>query len=167
MKKISESIKKELRIPFGKVYLSAEKAAKDYPNCRIIAVGDQSVLSFLRAGVKPYISVFDFKTLRKRIPKRDIEYLKKTFPDLKTIRNLPSTVSRRLMHVVPLFLRSGGALRVYGEEDLTALVFMYFATEDMIVVYGQRNHGLIIAEPQKIRKRVEDLIDKILPSFFP
>lgn len=167
MKKISESIKTELRKPFGKVYLSANQIMKDYPRYKIIAVGDQSVLSFLRSGTKPYVSVFDFKTLRKRIPKRDEEYLKKAFPKFKTLRNIPSTVSRRLLHVVPLFLRSGGALRVYGEEDLIALVFLYFASKDTIVVYGQKDKGMIAADPQKNRNKVEILIDKIIPNLFP
>lgn len=167
MKKISESIKKELREPFGKIYLSAEDIMQNHSNLKIVAVGDQTVLSFLRIGVKPHVSVFDFKTLRKRIPKKDIEYLKKTFPNLKVLRNIQSTVSRRLMQVAPLFLRSGGSLRVYGEEDLTALVFIYFANRDTIVVYGQYEKGLIVVEPYKCKKRVEDLMDKILPSFFP
>ncbi|MDD5022959.1 MAG: DUF359 domain-containing protein [Candidatus ainarchaeum sp.] len=167
MKKICEDLKEELRTPFGKSYLSVEKIIEDYPKHKIIAVGDQSVLSFLRAGVKPYVAVFDFKTLRKKIPKRDEEYLKKSFLDIKTIRNLPSTVSRRLVHIVPLFLRSGGALRVYGEEDLTALIFLYFAVEGMVVAYGQKDKGIIIADPIINRKRVEELVDKIIPGLFP
>ena len=79
MKKISSSLKKELRKPFGKIYSSAEDLINDYPRLKIIAVGDQSVLSILRTGKTPYVSVFDFKTLRKRIPQRDKEFLKKPF----------------------------------------------------------------------------------------
>ena len=167
MKKISESIKQQLRVPLGPAYTSIDGIIKNYPQKKIIAVGDQSVLAFLRAGIKPYVSVFDFKTLRKRIPQRDQEFLKKTFKDLKILRNLPSTVSRRLLHVVPLYVRTGGALRVYGEEDLVALVFMYFANSDEIVVYGQKNKGMIVVEPYKIRKKVDDLMDKIIPDLFP
>ncbi len=166
MKKISESLKKQLRIPLGKLYQSAQDILDVHPRMKIVAVGDQSVLSFLRLGKKPYISVFDFKTLRKRIPKRDVEYLKKSFPNLKTIRNLPSTVSRRILHVAPLFLRNGGALRVFGEEDLIALVFMYFGDSSMIVVYGQPHKGLVVVEPYKNRKMIEELLDKALPNLY-
>ncbi|MFA5049630.1 MAG: DUF359 domain-containing protein [Candidatus Micrarchaeia archaeon] len=167
MKRISEAVKEELRKPFGKAYISPERIISDYPSKKIIAVGDQTVLSFLRIGKKPFISVFDFKSLRKRIPSKDIEYLKKNFSNYKTIRNIPSTVSKRLIHVAPLFLKNGGALRVYGEEDLIALVFLYFANEEFIVVYGQKNKGMIAAETSKNRSRVDNLIDKIIPDLFP
>jgi len=167
MSKITKEIKEDLRKPFGDIYSSVEDIINDYPNHKIIAVGDRTVLSFLRANKKPYISVFDFKNLRKRIAKHDIEYLKKSFPDLKSLRNLPSTVSKRLIFVAPLFLKSGGAMRVYGEEDLVALVFLYFADESYIIVYGQRDRGLVVANPQINRKRVNDLMDKIIPGFFP
>ncbi len=167
MKKISESLKEELRAPFGKAYSDPNKIISDYPSKKIVAVGDQTVLSFLRIGKKPFISVFDFKSLRKRIPSKDIEYIKKNFPNYKTIRNIPSTVSKRLINVAPLFLKNGGALRVYGEEDLIALVFLYFANDEFLIIYGQKNKGIIAAEPEKNKKRVDDLIDKIIPDLFP
>jgi uncharacterized protein (UPF0218 family) len=66
-----------------------------------------------------------------------------------------------------MFLKSGGALRVFGEEDLVALIFMYFAEKGTIVVYGQKGLGMIVFDPEKGRARVEKLIDQILPDLYP
>ena len=71
------------------------------------------------------------------------------------------------MQVVPLFLKSGGALRVYGEEDMIALVFLYFAGDEFLIVYGRKGKGLIAVEPGKNRKRVDQIMDKIIPDLFP
>ena len=167
MKKLTEEIKEELRVPFGEAYTSALELLNNYPNKKIVAVGDQTVLEFLRVNIVPYVSVFDFKTLRKRIPKKDEGSLKKMFPNPTTLRNLPSTVSKRLLIIAPMFLKSGGALRVFGEEDLVALIFMYFAEKGTIVVYGQKGLGMIVFDPEKGRTRVERILDQILPDFYP
>ena len=158
---VPEEIKKQLKDPLGKVYITVTDILKDYPEHKIVAVGDQSVLAFLDKGKKPFISVFDFRTLRKGIEESEQNILEDNFPNPLVVANEPSTLSEELFKVVPKILEKGGALRIEGEEDLTALVFLYFAEGDILIVYGQPKEGLVVVEPNKIKDKIRKMIETI------
>ncbi|MBN2478448.1 DUF359 domain-containing protein [Candidatus Micrarchaeota archaeon] len=162
--RVSEKIRKKLRKPLGKLYPSAGSLASKNPAKEIIAVGDQSVLAFLNEGTIPFVSVFDMKSMRKPISAENRKILGTVFPNPVKIRNPKSTISKKLIEFIPSLVESGGALRISGEEDLSALVFIKCAKKNQLVVYGQPGKGLIAVDPSKTRKKAEKILLEISRS---
>jgi len=144
---IADSARKRLKKPLGRVYASGGPIARLARANRIISVGDACTLALLDAGVRPFLAVFDLKCMRRKMDGRSIKRLLAEFPKQRTYRNPAGTLSGRLVGDAPMLLAKGGAVRIIGEEDLTALAFIMAAGRKDVIVYGQPGKGMVAVRP--------------------
>ncbi|MCK4319359.1 DUF359 domain-containing protein [Candidatus Micrarchaeota archaeon] len=158
MLKLPDNLRKELRKPFGKF-------VKDFSKLKgkkIFAIGDETVLVLLKNNIIPYVSVFDFKIMRKPVTEKQKKTLLSVFKNPLTLRNPAGTISHEALPMVEKMMMNGGAVLVDGEEDLLALLFIYLLKEG-VVLYGQPKEGMVMVEPsEKTRKKALSILEKML-----
>lgn len=166
---VPEDIKKELKKPLGRIGNAGElpALAKKF---KIIAVGDISVIACIDAGVKPFISVFDFRYMRKELDEHRKRVLHEAFPGFSIADNPAGEITASFVKAAESIIKKkgGGAILVRGEEDLTALVFIALAGKNSLIIYGQPNEGLVFVEPGKnseSRKKAKEILKKLGFSF--
>ncbi len=159
--KLPPAVLEKLKKPMGKMHVSFEQLIKMNKTHKIIAVGDICVLSLLALGIRPHLAVFDYKYMRKELPEMMINVLEREFRDMIIISNKAGTISDILIKKSKELIEKGGAVRIKGEEDLTALPFIRDAPAHMIIVYGQPHEGMVIVKPdKKIKKFTNEILNK-------
>jgi len=159
MVKISAKAKKELKKPLGKTYKSYERIVKLSKDHKVVAIGDICALALLSMGIRPFVAVFDYKVMRKPVNKVQKTILSREFKKAKKYKNPAGTVSDKLLKDAKTIMKKGGAVRIQGEEDLTALVFIKHAGKNTIIVYGQPHEGLVLVKPTNaLKKKVEKML---------
>ena len=160
---VPESIKVELKKPLGNLidYSKLQAIAKKY---KIISVGDISTLICIHNSVHPHIAVFDFHYMRQTLDRDKEKQLEKYFKKARSykLRNPPGTIAMESIPTAESMLKSGGILKVDGEEDLLALVFIALAEKDMVVIYGQPNEGLVLVKPNSpAKKKAKEILERL------
>ncbi len=143
--RISGKLEAMLKKPLGKVVPFA-KAQVLVRGKRIIAVGDETVFKFLEAGTVPFVSVFDFKTLRVPVRNEVESRIGEAYPAPIRIEKPAGELNPEMFGVAREMLKKGGGLLVIGEEDLFALPFALLISEGEAVVYGQPGKGCVVLE---------------------
>lgn len=154
----------EVRKPFGKllsgsaVIEAARKAARP-----LVSVGDQCAIDLIDAGIAPDILIFDFKIKREEIP---VEMKKKLAPHAKAafvVLSGAGAISEELEIAVKRVLDDGkGAVLVFGEDDLSALLVMARAKQGTLI-YGQPNEGAVLVQlgEGEAQKRAKAVLAKM------
>jgi len=159
MPEISEKSRLRLKKPLGKLFKRVRELKLSKAKHRIISIGDMITLEILDAGIRPHLAVFDFKCKRKKLSNKGISKLRKAFPRQKRYRNPAGTVCDQLISDASLLIKKGGAVRIIGEEDLTALAFIRKAGKRDIVLYGQPNKGIVLVKAnKKILKKIDEFL---------
>jgi len=158
---VPEEIKNQLKEPLGRIGDPGELRTLSRM-FRIISVGDISTLHCLEEGVVPFIAVFDFVYMRKPLDERRRKKLMMAFPKFVRVSNPPGTISQELVSLASSLIEKGGAIKVDGEEDLTALVFIALADSRTAIIYGQPDAGLVFVEPNEETKNKAKAILKEL-----
>ncbi len=153
---IPPAVKEQLKRPLGRLQTDFWLVKRLSRSRRIIAIGDVCTLSLLAMGIRPHLAVFDHLFMRHRLDPGMVKILKLHFPKQARYRNPAGTLSEKLLREAPALLRRGGAVRIDGEEDLTALAFIRSAGKEDVIVYGQPNSGMVVVVPDKrIKKKIE------------
>jgi GTP-dependent dephospho-CoA kinase len=157
---VPESLKMELKMPLGDLMQMPEFLSR-YRSKKIVAVGDVIAASLLENGITPFIAVYDFRSMRKKVG--DIRArIKEAFPEFSSAKNPAGTITEELKDKAQRILLSGGALFVEGEEDLAALVFMRICPKGCIIAYGQPAEGIVAVEcGPKSREKAEAIFGKM------
>ncbi len=158
MVKINQKMRVFLQKPVGKLYKNIENAKNEIANKRIIAVGDVVTLKLISKKIMPHLSVFDYQSKRKKLAKKYIVKLKKYFPKALPYVNTPGTISSKLIKDAKKLIEKGGGIRIIGEEDLTAIAFILAGSKKDRIIYGQPNKGIVIVQPNKIKKKLKKLL---------
>ncbi|MCP4647422.1 MAG: DUF359 domain-containing protein [bacterium] len=160
MAQISERLRERLKKPLGKV-VPFNEAAEMLKGRRVIAVGDEVAFNFLERGELPFVSVFDFNTLRVPVEARVRGKLKEFYPHPEETEKPAGELDGKMFQIAKRLLKTGGALYVKGEEDLFALPFALLI-EDEIVVYGQPGKGCVILEKGSFEKEaLEEMVKEM------
>ncbi|NYZ76611.1 DUF359 domain-containing protein [Candidatus Micrarchaeota archaeon] len=156
MRKLQETLRPELRRPFGKVVNNDEllRAIKDRKGL-LISVGDECSYLLIKAGVNPDVVVYDLRIRRKDVI-GDIRDVLGKFNDGEVIvHNQAGVIMDELIESVKDALEKGrGKIFVKGEEDLATLVVMMYAPNGSLIVYGQPDEGAVLVEEnEEVRNR--------------
>jgi hypothetical protein len=148
MRKLPESLREELRRPFGRVVSNDElvKALKNRKGL-LITVGDDCSYKLVKNGINPDIVIYDLRIKRKDVIGEVRDVLGKFDDGEIIVHNQPSVIMDELIESVKDVLEKGqGKILVRGEEDLAALVVMMYAPNGAVVVYGQPDEGAVLVE---------------------
>jgi hypothetical protein len=156
MRRLQETLRLELRRPFGKVVNSDEllEAIRGRKGL-LISVGDECSYLLIKAGVNPDVVVYDLRIKRKDVIGKIRDVLG-TFNDGEVIvHNEAGVIMDELVESVKDSLEKGrGKILVKGEEDLAALVVMMYAPDGAFIVYGQPDEGAVLVEEnEEVRNR--------------
>ncbi|MFN7991697.1 MAG: DUF359 domain-containing protein [Candidatus Micrarchaeia archaeon] len=153
---IPEEVRAELKKPLGALVTDLSMAKRLAGSHRIISIGDVCTIGLIELGMTPHLAVFDHLSMRRPLDPAGIAILRREFPIQKRYRNPAGTLSKRLLADAKKLIAEGGAVRVIGEEDLTALAFIRNAGNGDIVIYGQPKKGIVIVRPDEgIRKKID------------
>ncbi|MBN2121689.1 DUF359 domain-containing protein [Candidatus Micrarchaeota archaeon] len=150
-----------LKKPLGKL-VPFESALSIVRGKKVIAIGDEVVFNFLEAGVVPFVSVFDFRTLRAPVRGAVEKRISGEYPAPMRMEKEAGELSMEMFVAARSLLKRGGALLVMGEEDLFALPFAMII-EDEAVVYGQPGEGCVVVSKDNFggREKLEKEVKKM------
>lgn len=161
--KLPENLREQLKIPLGKLILekdtSKENILKNIPeNWLIITVGDATTEKMINFGLEPFLQIIDGQEKRvKRDPpssSQNITNLSCTNPAGEITPQSISAIKQACKSTTPT------RITVIGEEDLLVLPVCIYAPEKSVIMYGQPNEGLVIAQiNSEIRNKTKKLLD--------
>lgn len=158
--------------PFGEILLfekAAERLRERKAQTRsftLIAVGDQTVVNLLKAGLSPDNAVYDGICQRKEVPREWISLIRDAaVREGGSVRapNMPGTINPRMEARVRDVLGIGGGwVEIEGEDDLCSLVVMAYASIGSVLLYGQPNAGVVWVEiDEKRQEEAQELLKEI------
>ncbi|WP_423792031.1 GTP-dependent dephospho-CoA kinase family protein [Methanocaldococcus indicus] len=155
MLKLPNSLREELKKPFGDVY-------RDIPllNGDIITVGDVVTKTLIEKNIIPKLAIIDFKT-KRNIPIK----INHKFDKVYYIKNPPGYISDEAIEKVKYLSNKSiknYAIVVDGEEDLLTLIVIKYFPEGDYVLYGLPDEGVVV---MKIDKNIKNKVDNILKKF--
>ena len=159
---LPENLRNELKIPLGKLIQNNSSKKEDYirkiySEKVVITVGDATSELLLQMGLIPLLHIIDGQEKRE---KRSLPLANAINTEL-TVKNNPGEISAESFNLVKNIFNEKPPIRlvVDGEEDLLVLPVCLFAPSNSVVMYGQPNEGLVIAE---ITSEVRDKVQKIV-----
>ena len=159
---LPENLRNELKIPLGKLIKNNSSEKEDYikkiySEKVVITVGDATSELLLQMGLIPLLHIIDGQEKRE---KRSLPLADAINTEL-SVKNNPGEISVESFNLVKNIFEEKPPIRlvVDGEEDLLVLPVCLFAPKNSVVMYGQPNEGLVIAE---ITNEVRDKVQKIV-----
>ena len=162
---LPENLRNELKIPLGELILnsSSEKENHIRSVCSekvVITVGDATSELLLAMGLTPLLHIVDGQEKRERrsLPLADLINTE------LTVKNNPGEISSDSFNLIKTIFEQKPPIRllVDGEEDLLVLPVCLFAPENSVVMYGQPNEGLVIAEiTDEVREKVQKIVNQM------
>ncbi|MFH1222428.1 MAG: DUF359 domain-containing protein [Candidatus Micrarchaeota archaeon] len=152
----SDDLKRQLKRPLGR-FTTVEKAAAT--GRKLIAIGDETTINVLKAGLKPHLAVCDSRVKRKKLEKKKQLFIRKSLKLVGRYKNPPGTLSTAILSSAKKHLKRGGLILIDGEEDLTALAYVLYGSSSHLILYGQPDEGLVAVKPEKeIKKKIRKLL---------
>lgn len=171
--RVNDSIRKELRKPFGELYpgnendyLQAGKLVvaslrKEQP-IFVICVGDIVTGTLQQCGFEPNMSIIDFRTRRVYRP----ELLHSAVHRLGPVHNSAGTLSQEAGLLVAETIRLAAEtmqhhqIIIHGEEDLLALPAIMLAPLGSAVLYGQFDQGIVVTRvTEEIKAKARTILE--------
>jgi uncharacterized protein (UPF0218 family) len=150
---LPQEMRKELSRQYQPLVTSEAVASKS-EHSAIVAVGDMVCYTLVSSGVIPKISVFDFKTERRRVPDAWADALLSIPGAQLNVRSPPGCLSLEMWNALRLAWEFPGRTKmiVDGEEDLAGLASIYMM-KGALVVYGLPGIGMTAVESNEDSRR--------------
>ena len=168
---LPESLRNELKIPLGELIKNSNPdkerlVRKAYDEKLVIAVGDATSQLLLDMGLIPFLHIIDGQEKRQKrstplpVEPEDIEICTEI-----PVKNNAGEISDESFNLIKYIFEDRKTpirLLVDGEEDLLVLPVCLFAPENSVVMYGQPNEGLVIAEiTDEVREKVQKIVNQM------
>jgi hypothetical protein len=134
---------------------------KEKPS-RTISVGDTVSKNLVKNHMFPQLSIVDNRAMRKRVHPISLAAENTIY-----VRNPPGTITEEALLAIQDAFKSNRRVKIVvdGEEDLLALIAVFYAPENSFVVYGQPYEGVVMvkvtlekkAEVAEILKAMENV----------
>ena len=169
---LPENLRNELKIPLGQLIKNSnsdkEKQIREsFDEHLVITVGDATSQLLLNMGLIPFLHIIDGQEKRQKrsvplpVEPKDIEICRviHTKNNAGEISDENFDLIKNIFDETP---RTPVRLLVDGEEDLLVLPVCLFAPENSVVMYGQPNEGLVIAEiTDELRDKVQKIVNQM------
>jgi uncharacterized protein (UPF0218 family) len=163
---LPDSLREELRKPFGQVVECSEIPKLVKPGDKIIAIGDSVSTALILAGLSPSMIVWDGRSQRHPLGEGPLRILRKYAP-LKKVRNPPATITKAAWSLVSDSLQTDRAsIFVDGEEDLLAIPAILNSGDGTKIVYGfpPKKGAILIDVDSKTRAVFQDILSRFEKS---
>jgi len=167
MRTLPEDLRDLLKTPIGclarddKELLSLLKDEK-----YLVSVGDLVTYTILKNDIEPVFCVVDFHTRRGNCSDDVVDVIRSFGKKSVVVENPRGCISDDLWDVIEMAYENLdlGSLRieVEGEEDLASLAAIYLAPEDVTIIYGLPDKGVLVVKANKENKmKAKEVIDKM------
>ena len=157
-------LRDELKKPIGRLLSGHEFLQTIHTYENIIAVGDYLSHSLLNNNIFPQIMIVDYKTRRDAISTQQKKVLQQSkYTSIKLI-NPAGVITEELWETMKSLCNSFNPSRfirveVEGEEDLAALPAILFAPENVTIIYGMPDKGVVVVEStEKHKEKVRNIL---------
>ncbi|OIO26946.1 hypothetical protein AUJ14_00570 [Candidatus Micrarchaeota archaeon CG1_02_55_22] len=167
MKTLKPAFRAQLRRIYGELLTEAQAVrlalASKEP---IVCVGDVSTLNLTRGGVKPIVSVVDFKSERKPLSEGEAEEIRALDARVFHAFNPPGCISGEAAGALSdalAHVKSHGpaVVIVEGEEDLLLLPAIVLAPDGTLIFYGQPKQGIVLERVNsESRARAQNFLEE-------
>ncbi|MBI2031383.1 MAG: pantetheine-phosphate adenylyltransferase [Candidatus Levybacteria bacterium] len=164
---LPQDLRDKLKDPWGKLIVQIDE--KKLPkNFGLTAVGDETAKTFNNIGVRPTISIIDFKVARK---KKFSDIAELGFSGKEKIIEAESpagAITAELFLAITQIFRELNSdenyiIKIKGEDDLSVLPLILAAPLKFSVFYGQPNQGIIyIKIDEEIKNKAYSLVSKFI-----
>ena len=163
---LPEELRDTLKQPLGLLLNERELIEKlNRYKGRIVSIGDHVTATLLKHGIKPLFCIIDFKTKRKKVSNDTMNILKSYGNATIKIENPPGTISLELWeNIKNLYRNSDKYIRVeiIGEEDLAALPAILFAPDDVTIIYGLPDKGVVfVPSKESTKQKIKNILSKM------
>jgi uncharacterized protein (UPF0218 family) len=156
-----------LNQPIGKL-LSGEALLKEVRQCpHVVSIGDQVTYTLLHHKVLPRIAIVDFIIKRSEYPEEMRKTIQSFGSQVIQVSNPPGCITKELMDALrEAFAQELSSLslriEVDGEEDLASLAAILLAPNDVTIIYGLPDKGVIVVPATEDNKeRVRAVLAKM------
>ncbi len=162
---LPNDLRPTLQAPFGNLFKNEDIDLTNIDPKLLITVGDVTTRFFNQKGLKPKISVVDFRVQReeKFNTFKDLGFTDN--PEVIEIENptgcLKPAVFKTVSQLFSLPVKAGKIIKIIGEEDLVVLPLIISAPIQNVIFYGQREEGLVRVDvSMEAKKRALELLSK-------
>lgn len=133
----------------------------------IVSVGDQVTCTLLKHDIEPIFCVVDYKTRRGEFPSELIQLIKSYGDEVIEVENPQGCITKELWEAIEnAFINATDGvytrIEVDGEEDLASLAVIFMAPEDVTIIYGLPDKGVLVVKPTDVnKKKVKEVLDKM------
>ncbi|MEM4270627.1 MAG: pantetheine-phosphate adenylyltransferase [Candidatus Pacearchaeota archaeon] len=162
---LPQELRPELKRPFGKLISKFNKDSL-HKDRLIFTVGDETTKIFNKLGLKPFISIIDFKVARKRKFFHVSELGFSGEEKIIEIKNPAGAVTPNLFLVLTKILQKVNKnvnfiIQIDGEDDLSVLPLILVAPLYSCIFYGQPYEGIVhIDVNEKIKNKARSIMGK-------
>ena len=183
---LPENLRNELKIPLGQLIKNSnpdkdKQIRESFSEHNVITVGDATSQLLLNMGLIPFLQIIDGQEKRQKrsVPTPDeVKQMwldhgdpveprgNELFREIYTKNNAGEIADENFDLIKNIFDETPFwkpvRLLVDGEEDLLVLPVCLFAPENSVVMYGQPNEGLVIAEiTDEVREKVQKIVNQM------
>lgn len=133
----------------------------------IVSVGDQVTYTLLKNEIKPIFCIVDYKTRRGKFPSEFIMLIKSYGDKVVEVENPQGYITDELWDAIEnAFCNAAEGINtrieVDGEEDLASLPVIFIAPEDVTIIYGLLDKGVLVVKPtDENKQKVKEVLDKM------
>jgi len=133
----------------------------------IVSVGDQVTYTILKNDIEPIFCIVDYKTRRGHFPSEFIQRIKSFGDEALEVENPQGCITDDLWDAIEqsFYNATDGIstrIEVDGEEDLASLAVIFMAPEDVTIIYGLPDKGVLVVKATKENKsKVKEILDKM------
>ena len=166
MRVLPDKLRDFLKEPMGQL-VNEKKLLNLLKNEKyIVSIGDLVTYTILKNHIEPIFCVVDFKTRRGKCPLEIVKLIKSFGKKSIIIKNPPGTISDDLWKVIEIAFENLEAdtlrIEIDGEDDLASLVVIFLAPEDVTIIYGLPDKGVLVVKPTfENKKKVKEILDKM------
>jgi uncharacterized protein (UPF0218 family) len=163
---LPENLREKLKEPLGNLVDEQELLRLLQNDKYIVSVGDLVTFTLLNNGINPIICIIDYIIERKEYSPNLKEKIQRFGKKHIKIKNPPGTITDELWNAIESAyesLEDGPiCIEIEGEEDLATLAAIYMAPQDVTIIYGLPNKGVVVVKTNKAHKsKVKEILDKM------
>ena len=133
----------------------------------VVSVGDQVTYTLLKNDIEPIFCIVDYKTRRGDFPSEFIQRIKSFGDEVLEVENPQGCITDELWDAIEesFYNATDGIttrIEVDGEEDLASLAVIFMAPEDVTIIYGLPDKGVLVVKPtDEIKNKVKEVLEKM------
>jgi len=161
---LPEFLREKLKEPIG--FLVSENELIDYlkQGTIVVSVGDKVTGTLIHHDIPPAICIIDYQSKRKENDDELNKLLRSFGKTVEQVVNPPGLITNELWDCIKrtynsLQKDSSIRIEVEGEEDLAALPAIIMAPENVTIIYGLPDRGVVVVpSTEEYKQKVKEIL---------